>query len=188
VTKGRVALLLALMTALLLAPIRAEAHSELEASKPADGSTVNKPPDHIVLTFSEEPTQDSVVKVMDGCSKNLADDSFVAGNKFHVQIVDGTGGDYLVEYSLISAEDGHATKGSFTFSVKGEVDCSKDEPADDKKDDSKDDADTADQDQASGGTEPTSDEGDSSSPMMLILLGGLAAIVIAVIARLATRR
>ena len=43
-------------------------------------------------------------------------------------------------------------------------------------------------DRAAPDTEPTSDEDDSSSPMIPILLGGLGAIAIAAVARLATRK
>jgi copper resistance protein C len=188
VTKGRAALLLVVLAGLLF-PTPARAHSELESSRPADGAKLNKPPDHVVLRFSETPSDDSIVTVADGCTKNLVDDSFVAGRAFHVEIVGGTGGRYLVEYSLISAEDGHATKGTFAFNVKGAADCSADEPPEDKNDDSsgndqKDDAD----DTAAPGTDPANDEDDSSSPVVPILIGGVAAIVIAVVARLATRR
>jgi methionine-rich copper-binding protein CopC len=168
----------------------ARAHSELESSRPAGGANLNNPPGHIVLRFSETPSKDSIVTVADGCTKNLVDDSFVAGKAFHAQIEGGTGGRYLVEYALISAEDGHATEGSFAFNVKGAADCSADEP-DDKDDgasggdkDQNDDAD----DTAAADTDPASDEDDSSSPMVPILIGGLAAIVIAAVARLATRK
>ena len=189
-TKGRAALLLAVL-AVLLFPVPARAHSELESSRPAAGAKLNKTPGHVVLRFSETPSDDSIVTVADGCTKNLVDDSFVAGKAFHVEVVGGTGGRYLVEYALISAEDGHATKGSFAFNVKGSADCSPDETADDNdgdaaggNDDQNDDAD----DTAAPDTDPASGEDDSSSPMVPILIGGLAAIVIAAVARLATRK
>ena len=129
-SKGRAALLLSLVSGPLLLPVAARAHSELESSRPADGARTNKPPDHIVLRFSEAPTDESVVKVSDRCTKDLVDDSFVAGNAFHVEIVGGTGGKYVVDYALISAEDGHPTKGKFSFTVKGPADCSAEEPDD----------------------------------------------------------
>jgi copper resistance protein C len=173
---------------LLVLPTSASAHSELVGSRPADGSTVDKPPEHIVLSFSETPTNDSVVTVSGECSKNLADDSFVAGQKFHVQIVDGTGGKYEVNYSLVSAEDGHATEGSFSFTVKGPADCSKDESkGGDTAGQGDPDDDAASDDEAASDTEPASDE-DDSSPLVPILLVGLGIIVIAALARFATRK
>ena len=186
--KGRAGLLLALVAGLWLVPGTAGAHSELESSKPAEGARTNKPPNHIVLRFSEAPTADSVVKVSDECTKNLADDSFVAGNNFHVQIVGGTGGKYVVDYALISADDGHATEGTFSFTVKGPADCSADEPDDTAGNAGGNGDNNGDEDEAAPDTEPTSDEDDSSSPMIPIMIGGLGAIAIAAIARLATRK
>jgi methionine-rich copper-binding protein CopC len=188
VTTGRAALFLVLLSGLLLMPGTARAHSELESSRPAEGARQKKPPDHIVLRFSEVPAEDSIVKVSDECTKNLVDDSFVAGNAFHAQLVGGTGGKYVVEYALISAEDGHPTRGTFSFTVKGPADCSADEPDDTAGNADGDAGNGNNDDGAAPDTEPTGDEDDSSSPMIPIALGGLGAIAIAAIARLATRK
>jgi hypothetical protein len=182
---GRVGSSLAVLASFLLIPSPAHAHSELESSRPADGSKPKKPPAHIVLNFSETPAENSVVKISDPCTRNLVGDSFVAGKAFHVQIDGGTGGKYRVDYSLISAEDGHPTKGTFSFTVKGPADCSPDEPDDEPKNDKgNDDDDVA----ASSDSDPASDEDDSSSPMIPIALGGLGLVVVAALARFATRK
>ncbi|MGH2755504.1 MAG: copper resistance CopC family protein [Actinomycetota bacterium] len=175
--------LLSLATLAISSP--AGAHSELESSRPAAGTTVRRAPDHLVLRFSETPAEDSVVTVADRCTNDLVGDSFVAGQSFHVQLDGGTGGKYRVTYALVSAEDGHATRGNFGFTVRGPADCfpeDADEPDADAGDAAKD-GDAA----AAPDTDPASDD-DGSSPVVPIVLGGLGLVVLAGLARFATRK
>jgi copper resistance protein C len=180
---GKGAVWLAVLCSFLLAPTPALAHSELESSRPADGSRPKEPPEHLVLNFSEPPSKDSVVTVSDPCTKNLVGDSFVAENAFHVQLDGGTGGRYQVSYSLISADDGHPTKGTFSFTVKGAAKCSSGQPDDGPAGPADDPSEAA----ASEG-DPASDEDDSSSPIVPIALGGVGLVAVAALARFATRK
>ena len=186
--RPRALIVIVLSLAALVVTTPARAHSELESSRPAADATVKKAPDHLVLRFSETPAKDSVVTVADRCTEDLVGDSFVAGQSFHVQLDGGTGGRYRVTYALVSAEDGHATKGNFAFTVKGPADCSADDaderdgPADDAAGDNDDPG-----DEAAPDTDPASDD-EGSSPIVPIVLGGLGLIVLAGLARFATRR
>ena len=111
---------------LLLAP-SAVAHGGLQASTPEDGARVNETPRRVTMTFSEAPARDSVVKVVDGCKRDVVVSSSPAGNDLVAAIGDAQPGRWKARYSVISAEDGHLTRGTLRFTVAGAKDCDPDD-------------------------------------------------------------
>lgn len=161
----------------------AAAHSEVTSTDPEADSTVKKPVDHLYVNFSEKPSEDSVVKVSDGCGDTLVAETYVTQKTLHVLLdKKGSRGDWTVTYRIISAEDGHETSGSYGFTVKGKSRCGGGNQGDGNDEDDGDDGD----DGLAGGPDatPTSDEG-SSFPVVVVLIGVLAAIGIAIVIRVA---
>lgn len=103
----------------------AGAHGELEAAKPGPNDHLKAPPSNLTMTFTEEPSNDSVIKVSDGCHSSVVERLVVDGNDFVAQLAKGQPGTWQASFRVISAEDGHLTKGNYTFEVAGEKDCSK---------------------------------------------------------------
>jgi copper resistance protein C len=105
----------------LLVPASANAHAMLRRASPPVGSTVQMPPQEIVLEFTEaiEPRFSTIV-VRDAQGQRVdKNDPHAAPNDPKNLIVSLTGikrGDYKVEWRAISV-DTHKTQGSFTFSV-----------------------------------------------------------------------
>jgi len=103
----------------------AHAHGDLLSSRPADGSTIRKPPEHVALHLAEEPAKRSVVTVTDGCARDVTGDIYAADQTLHALVAKkAQPGDWQVTYRVVSAEDGHLSKGGYTFTVKGNADCS----------------------------------------------------------------
>lgn len=120
----------ALAGALLLAPAvtgagavflpAAVAHDALVGATPGDGAVVDTAPDHIELEFSAQPrgTYDTVALSKDG-SVLVSDTPTIKGNVLTLPVpsdVDLTDGEYTVGYQITSS-DGHATRGSYTFTL-----------------------------------------------------------------------
>ena len=102
------------------------AHGGLQASSPEDGARVAASPGKLTMTFSEVPAKDSVMKVSDGCKRDVVASTSVAGNDLVGTLGDGQPGKWRASYRVISAEDGHLTKGRLSFTVKGKKDCNPD--------------------------------------------------------------
>ena len=118
VARALAAALLAVAIALLTAPT-ARAHTELDTTDPADGATVDRPVDRLVLTFTLPVTP-------------LGDAVTLAGPDGDVPVEvtqeqDGavviatpaeplTDGDYAVTWTA-AAEDGHPLDGTYAFAV-----------------------------------------------------------------------
>ena len=115
--------LIALAFALAL-PVGALAHGTLESSVPEADSTVDEAPSEVTLTLAEEPAPGSRATVTDGCKKDVGQKARLSGNDMIVAVGDGQPGRWNVEYSSISAQDGHEVNGELTFVVKGRKDCS----------------------------------------------------------------
>ncbi|AGP30887.1 copper resistance CopC family protein [Corynebacterium terpenotabidum] len=98
----------------------AVAHDALVGATPADGAVLDSAPDQIELVFSATPrgTYDTVALSRDG-EVLLSETPVVDGNVLTVEIpdeLDLTDGTYTVGYQITSS-DGHATRGSYTFSL-----------------------------------------------------------------------
>ncbi len=105
----------------------AVAHGELESTIPDRNSVLKGPPDHIIINFTEPPAKPSVVVVRDGCNDSIIDEVAFEDRTAHVFLTDGEPGDWKVSYQVVSAADGHRTRGSYSLTVRGKADCS-DEP------------------------------------------------------------
>lgn len=115
----RVAALLAAVTALLLATaLPAAAHNELKSSNPAAGTTVDTPPDKIVLTFSEDLVRGKTSVTVTGPdgADLAADELRIDGPTVTVPIKEAHGGAYTVAYKVV-ADDGDVTDSKLTFTV-----------------------------------------------------------------------
>ncbi|WP_052259886.1 copper resistance CopC family protein [Pseudarthrobacter phenanthrenivorans] len=115
--------LLALTTAafVLASPAPAQAHDSLEASNPADGSTVSAMPAKIELTFDHIPIAiNSIVRVEDATGTDQADGPVqIVDNQVSQPVKPGAPeGKYTVVWRVVSS-DGHPIEGTFTFTAGG---------------------------------------------------------------------
>jgi copper resistance protein C len=107
-----------------LAPSAALAHGEIEKTVPEADARLESPPDEVTITLTEAPSQGAVLRVLDGCKENLVDQALIAERNLHSPLQGGQPGKWTVSYRAVSAEDGHLTKGRYTFRVAGQKDCS----------------------------------------------------------------
>jgi copper resistance protein C len=178
--------LLVALALLLAAPAVAFGHGELESAIPEPDSTLGKPPNHLILNFTEPPTKDAVFKVLDGCGRNLIAETAVQERTGHVFLTKGgQPGEWKVSYKVVSATDGHASKGSYGLTVRGQKDCSEPEEPTGNGGGGTDGNGGGGGDQAA----PTGDEaeGGSSFPWVPVAIGTVALVALAFIARRATR-
>lgn len=108
------------MTALLVlafAPA-ASAHAVLQTSSPAHGEVLKASPDRLELQFNEaiDPRISTVALVRDGTRIALEPLSG-EGGKITYKVPSLDTGLYIVDWRVISAVDGHLTRGSFAFGV-----------------------------------------------------------------------
>lgn len=143
------------------------AHAERSASSPREGATSATAPEVLRLTFTEPPTGDANVAVLDGCKRDVVADVEVQNFEITATLETGQPGRWSVQTNVISAIDGHNTRDRWTFDVRGEADCSA--PETDLPDGAADD----------------DDDGDSRSSVPLLLLGGgtLALLVLGLMLR-----
>ena len=160
------------------------AHGDIERLRPEPEQLKAKAPDHVMLTFTEAPTEDARVTVTDGCEREMTREKYVQGKTLHVFLNKGEPGKWNVSYNVISAVDGHKTNGQYSFSVKGEADCSEPEP---------DASETAAEPSGTPGaaadpdTTPTSDES-GGIPIAVVAIGALALVGIAFLVRMGASR
>jgi methionine-rich copper-binding protein CopC len=105
---------------LVAAPGRALAHTEVEFTMPADGTTVGEPIDEISVGFTEPVTLiGNGFRVLDPTTGSVIEPFVVTDDDmiFRLQLDPPLGGGQVgVEYEVASA-DGHPVTGSFTFNV-----------------------------------------------------------------------
>lgn len=145
-------------------------HAERSTSDPEPQARLRDAPTRISIEFTEPPTGDATAQVIDGCERNLVRDVALDGTSMALELEEGQPGRWTVETHVVSAIDGHPTRDSWDFRVRGEADCSEipDPPADDGDDPS-----------ASG---DDSDEG--GLPLLPIALGVGALLLMALGVRL----
>jgi hypothetical protein len=98
----------------------ASAHNSLESTTPAAGSTVDRPPDAVTLTFDEPVGQRFGVVVVTGPDgKTYQRGSLQVSGSTATQPLQGSGpaGRYRVAWRVVSA-DGHPISGEFSFRVR----------------------------------------------------------------------
>lgn len=105
------------------------AHGDLAETTPARDSTVRKVPRRVSVTFTETPARGgSQVKVRDGCGDQVASAVNLKGRTMEIEVAGARPGKWMVSYRIVSAEDGHPSRGSYGFKVAGAKDCNGDEP------------------------------------------------------------
>ena len=105
-------------------PAAAAAHAALESSDPAADSSVATSPEHVVLTFSEEPDVGlSLVRVLDASGatvSGIGEPEAVPGEPHALRVTPSEAlgdGVYTVNWRAVSAVDGHVESGAFAFGV-----------------------------------------------------------------------
>ena len=171
VTATRLVLVSAAAVMALTAP--AHAHGEIQGTDPAKGARVPRAPGSVAVTFTEAPTAQARLEVTDGCRRDVTQTVDVADATATARVAVGQPGKWRVSYRVISALDGHETKGGYTFTVAGRKDCMPDDPATDAPEDGPDAAPTPEGEDVSG----------SSAPVVPIALGAIAVVVLAFIVR-----
>jgi methionine-rich copper-binding protein CopC len=94
------------------------AHAKLRSSDPAADAQLEIPPKSLTLTFNEN-VQLAVLTLV-SAGKNIPlplDRSAPASPKVTVALPALAAGMYQVQWSALSVDDGHVTKGSFSFSI-----------------------------------------------------------------------
>lgn len=96
----------------------AAAHSEKEATTPADGATLSETPDMVHMVF-DDPMRVTMVRLLneDGAEMPLErGTSLDPSLEFHAEPEPLGPGAYTVEWRGLSG-DGHAMSGSFSFEI-----------------------------------------------------------------------
>ena len=120
---GRVGLVAVLAGLWLVAAgMPAGAHALLRESDPAAGSSLDRAPRRVVLTFTERPEPGlSGIQVLDtgGQPVERGEAAPVEGEplQFAVGLGDLADGTYTVSWRVVSKDDGHVTAGSFAFGI-----------------------------------------------------------------------
>ena len=124
------------LVGLLGAP--AYGHAALTGSTPKAGAKLDSVPSTVEVNYAEPPTSDSKFSVTDGCGNDVARGVEVLNQTITADVSGGQPGDWKVEWSVVSAVDGHPTKDGFSFSVDGEADCDQAQEPQDEEDDGSD--------------------------------------------------
>ncbi len=111
---------LAGVAALALAPLAALAHAKLLSTSPGAGAELDAAPKALTLKFNEA-VQLAVLKLtVEGKDVPLTlDRGAAAAPQVSVGLPALAPGTYQVQWSALTADDGHVVKGSFSFVVAG---------------------------------------------------------------------
>lgn len=116
---GALAAVLGVLAIVLAVPTAASAHDQLVSSDPADGASLEAPPEAITLTFSDTPLDVSPqIRVTGPDGAVVADGApAIEGTAAVLALPDGLPtGRSTVQWRVVSA-DGHPIEGSFSFDV-----------------------------------------------------------------------
>ena len=106
--------------ALLLASTFAQAHSHLQSSKPAEGSTVSASPTAVELSFSEAVTVTALtLQKGEEKAQPLGPVSDKPMQKVSVSVPTLAPGKYVVNYRAVS-DDNHVMNGTLHFTVSAD--------------------------------------------------------------------
>lgn len=157
----------------------AGAHGAYTSSSPAKGDLVKKVPREVTVTLSEAPAQGSTIRVTDGCGREVAEAVQLDGSDL-IGVVGGAiapePGNWKVAFRSISSADGHTARDSFSFKVRGQRDCARQEGPTDEKTESPE----------ISSKPPIANDESSSFPWIPFGLGTLVLIVVALVARRAS--
>jgi hypothetical protein len=96
------------------------AHAKLESSTPAENAQLAAAPKTLMLKFNEAATL-AVLKLI-SAGKEIpipVDKSAKPDRAFTFNLPALAAGSYTVQWSAVAADDGHVTKGSFSFTITG---------------------------------------------------------------------
>jgi len=124
--KKSIAFLLALLLFSLFSADEAFAHATPVVYNPAASAVLEKIPDKIEIKFSERVESKASGMIIYGPDGSRVDnnDQIVDQSDQHLYratLKDGGEGTYTVSWQVVSADDGHFTKGAFVFSVGKET-------------------------------------------------------------------
>jgi methionine-rich copper-binding protein CopC len=145
----------------------ASAHAERVSSQPEAGAELQGVPTNLAISFSEPPTGDALLEVLDGCGNDVVQQMKVQNQEITAQFSGGQPGSWTVRTSVVSGVDGHPTKDSWKFSVAGKADCSQ---------------------EAAGPRDGGEEEDGSSFPVIPVLIGTVVVLLVAVLLRVLTGR
>ncbi len=132
---ARALLSLTSISVVIAVPATAYAHAAYQSSIPEPRARLEAAPESITVNYAEPPTTDSVFSVIDGCGRDVARDVEILNRTIEASVDDAQPGQWTVEWTVLSAVDGHTTRDQFKFTVDGEADCSAAAPDDDVADD-----------------------------------------------------
>ena len=165
----------AFAVAVMALPAPALAHGDIKSASPGKGDKLAAPPRQVEITFTEAPTADAIIQVTDGCGDRVSGDPQIAEGTATIPIGgDAQPGTFRVRYRVISAVDGHPSRGSYEFRVAGQKDCTK-EPQGNGGNGGNGNGD--------GTAQPPPTDDDSSSPVVPIALGGALLVGLAFLVR-----
>jgi copper resistance protein C len=96
------------------------AHAKLQSSSPADNAQLSEAPKELRLKFNEAARL-AVLKLLN-YGKEIAipiDKKAKAGDTVTLTLPSLAPGKYTVQWTAVAADDGHVTKGTFSFSIGG---------------------------------------------------------------------
>ncbi|MGM0899431.1 MAG: copper resistance CopC family protein [Bacillota bacterium] len=169
-----------LLSALLVFPISAQAHSVLEASVPGEGEVVAEPIGQIVLDFSAGIEEGSAMTMtMDGTAVDFSEVAVMEDQLVGTPAEELEDGSYVVEYEVLS-EDGHPIQGSLAFELQAsEEEAAQEESAEAEADGEEttemEETEASDIEQAAVSDPETPSEGGGSS--LTLIIAGLAVIL-----------
>lgn len=104
------------------------------SSQPPAGSTQTSVPDQVSIEFGTRQARSATIEVVDPCGARVdSGERSVSGNRVTVAIDATASGRYLVGYAGVSAVDGSATRGSFSFRVRGVEGCAAEDTPNDRR-------------------------------------------------------
>ncbi|MFF2480490.1 copper resistance protein CopC [Paenibacillus sp. NPDC058071] len=123
-------ILLLCLAALLLLPSVALAHSKLESSEPADGSTLSVSPERIEMTFNTHIEKLSNFKVLNDAGEAMATGKAEVDDRTMSGSIDAPlpNGSYTVKWTIIGA-DSHSVSGEYAFHMAAEEPVQTEAPA-----------------------------------------------------------
>ena len=117
----RRALILVIPTALVALGVGvAWSHAAYDRSDPENGETVGSAPDEVWAEYTEPPTPNSDMLILDHCEKRADDGNVeILGFRMTVGMTATHPSTYTVHWRATSALDGHKSFGTFSFTVAG---------------------------------------------------------------------
>ena len=94
------------------------AHAKLQSSSPADNAQLSEAPKALTLKFNESAHLAALKLLRDGKEIPVPlDKDAKAGQAFTLTLPALAPGKYTVQWTAMAADDGHVTKGSFSFTI-----------------------------------------------------------------------